>query len=120
MRKQENLAERIHILLKCICADTHSTERRYVIHNFEMTLYTLVGSLAGSATLFPDEEDKFTLTELIDSYSSIFPLKVCVVKGFYGDRGEDCAIAVDECYNFHFVKRSKVSQSIYNGTCQCV
>lgn len=61
-----------------------------------------------SVTLFPQEDEQLTLTELVDSYSSLFPLKVRVVKGFYGDRGEDQAIAVDELYHFHFVKRSKV------------
>ena len=63
-----------------------------------------------STILYPNEDDKFSLTELVDTYSSLLPLKVCVVKGFYGDRGEDCAIAVDEIYNFHFVKRARVSE----------
>ena len=65
-------------------------------------------SFSGSVTIYPKPDDKFSLTELVDKYSSLFPLKICVVKGFYGDRGESCAIAVDEMYNFHFVKRSKV------------
>ena len=65
-------------------------------------------SLNTGVTLFPHPDDKFSLTELVDNYSSLFPVKVCVVKGFYGDRGENSAIAVDEMYNFHFVKRSKV------------
>ncbi len=57
---------------------------------------------------------KFTLTELIDHHSDIFPVKVRVVKGFYDEkRGEGSAIAVDELYDFHFVKRSKVS-CVYN------
>ena len=63
-----------------------------------------------SVTLFPGEDEHMSLTELVDKYSSLFPLKVRVMKGFYGDRGEDCAIAVDELYHFHFVKRAKVSQ----------
>ncbi len=45
---------------------------------------------------------------LVDSYSSLFPIRVRVVKGYYGERGESSAIATDELYNFHFVKRAKV------------
>lgn len=62
--------------------------------------------------MFPKEDEKFTLSELVDNYSSLFPIKVCVVKGFYSDRGEDSAIAVDELYNFHFVKRAKVLKPV--------
>ena len=62
-----------------------------------------------SMTLFPGEDENLTLTELVDNYSSLFPLKVRVVKGFYDERREDCAIASGELYHLHFVKRSKVS-----------
>ena len=35
-----------------------------------------------------------------------------MVKGFYSERGgEESAIAADELYNFHFVKRSRVSST---------
>ncbi len=69
---------------------------------------TAGSSLSSSVTLFPRPDDKFSLTQLVDNYSSLFPLKICVVKGFYGDRGDNSAIAVDELYNVHFVKRAKV------------
>ena len=57
---------------------------------------------------FPCEDDKFTLPELVDGYSPLFPIRVRVVKGYYGERGESSAIATDELYNFHFIKRAKV------------
>ncbi len=50
----------------------------------------------------------FSLPELVDQHQNLFPLKVVVVKGHYGDRGEDSAIATDEVYNIHFIKKSKV------------
>ena len=65
--------------------------------------------MSGSMNLFPSPNEKFTLTQLVDNYSGLFPIKIRVVKGFYGDMGEEGAIAVDELYNFHFVKRSMVS-----------
>ena len=53
-----------------------------------------------------DEEERLTLSELIARYSQSFPLRVRVVKGFYGDQGEQNAIASGEVYNIHFVKRT--------------
>ena len=58
--------------------------------------------------MFPNEDDKFTLTELVDGYAALFPLRVRVTKGSCEDHGESSAIAVDELYNLHFVKRAKV------------
>ena len=53
-----------------------------------------------------EEDERLTLSELISRYSQSFPLRVRVVKGFFGDQGEQNAIASGEMYNIHFVKRT--------------
>ncbi|XP_064390595.1 uncharacterized protein LOC135338393 isoform X2 [Halichondria panicea] len=57
---------------------------------------------------YPGRHEVFTLPELVEKHQNLFPLKVVVAKGHYGDRGEDSVIATDEVYNIHFIKRSKV------------
>lgn len=53
-----------------------------------------------------DEDERLTLSKLIARYSQSLSLCVQVVKGFYGDQGEQNAIASGEVYNIHFVKRT--------------
>ena len=67
--------------------------------------------MSHTALRYPDQSEVFTLPELVEKHQNLFPLKVIVVKGHYGDRGEESAIATHEVYNIHFIKRSKVSST---------
>ncbi len=60
------------------------------------------------ALQYPGRREVFSLPELVEKHQNLFPLKVVVAKGHYGDRGEDSVIATDEVYNIHFIKISKV------------
>lgn len=42
-------------------------------------------------------------------------VQVKVTKGFFGERGEDSVIPVDEIYNLYFVKKAKVITDKYGG-----
>jgi len=55
-----------------------------------------------------EDEERLTLSELVAKYSQSFPLRVRVMKGFFGQQGEENAIASGEEYSIHFVKHTKV------------
>ena len=74
----------------------------------------LVYNKSSHTTTDSDECERITLPNLMSKYS--FPLRVQVVKGFVGKRGEESAIACGEVYNIHFVKHTEVVTMIdYNG-----
>lgn len=57
------------------------------------------------------EGEGFSYLCLQLSYSCLLH-QVRVTKGFFGERGEDSVIPVDEVYNLYFVKKAKVSQTL--------
>ncbi len=56
---------------------------------------------------FPNEDENFSLTELVDKYSHLLPLRVKAVSGFMAENEGDPTIYVDDVYNIHAVKQSE-------------
>ncbi len=57
---------------------------------------------------FPSEDKILSLSEVVDKYSHLLPLRVKAVSGFMAENEGDPTIYVDDLYNLHAVKQSEV------------
>ena len=70
-------------------------------------LPTTSGAIRKSPSASSVDSTELSLTAFVDKYSSSFPQRVKVTKGFYGV-SDQTAITTGDHYNFHFLKHTTV------------